>query len=76
MESRLNRGKHTPVKRLLRRRGSKHYFNGDGWTANVDEAKNFSDVIEAAETCARHGLIDVEVTLHLERCEVFCTPLR
>ncbi len=65
-----------PVKRLLRCRSSQEYFNGEGWTANADEAKTFADVIEVAEACARHGLSDVEVALHVERCEVFCTPLR
>jgi hypothetical protein len=64
------------TKRLLRRRSSQHYFNGYGWTANPEEAKTFSDVIEVAETCTRHGLIDVEVALRVEQCDVFCTPLR
>lgn len=76
METKVKRSEWSAVKRLLRRRSSQHYFNGKGWTANPGEAKSFSDVIEVAETCARHGLIDVAVALHLEQCEVFCTPLR
>jgi hypothetical protein len=64
------------LKRLLRRRDSQEYFNGAGWTTNPAEAKTFEDVIEIAETCSRHGLMDVEVALHVEHCEVFSTPLR
>ncbi len=66
------------VKRLLRNRASQEYFNGGGWTNNPEEAESFSDVVEAAEACARHGLIGVELALRLDAqaCDVFCTPIR
>jgi hypothetical protein len=69
-------GKHKAVNRLLRRRSSKYYFDGNGWTTNREQAKTFADAIEAAEICSRHGLSDVEIVLQMERCDVFCTPLR
>lgn len=65
-------------KRLLRQRGSDEYFKDGGWTNNPDEADSFCDVVEAAETCARHGLTDVELAVRLDAhaSDVFCTPLR
>ena len=66
------------VKRLLRHRGSREYFKDGQWTNNPDEASNFSDVVEAAETCARYELSDVELALRLDSrsCDVFCTSIR
>ena len=66
------------VKRLLRQCGSDEYFKDGGWTNNPDEADSFCDVVEAAETCARHGLTGVELAVRLDAhaCDVFCTPIR
>jgi hypothetical protein len=66
------------IKRLLRHRGTREFFKDDGWTENPDEARSFSDVVEVAEVCARHGLSDVEIALRVETraCDVFCTPVR
>jgi len=66
-----------PVKRLLRRNGSSEFFREDGWTEKPEEAKTYSDVLEAAEACARHGLTNVELTLRIEprACDLFCTPI-
>lgn len=67
------------MKRLLRRRASREYFKSGGWTKNPGEADNFSDVVEAAQTCARYGLSDVELALRLDPQDgedIFCTPLR
>ena len=66
------------IKRLLRHRSSLAYFKDGDWTHNPTEANSFSDVVEAAETCARYGLSDVEIALRLESstCDVFCTQLR
>jgi len=76
MTEKLNGSKKGKITRLLRHRGSQQYFKGDGWTANPEAAKHFSDIIEVAETCARNGLTDVEVALRVELCEVFCTSVR
>lgn len=67
-----------PVKRLLRRTASRDYFSPSGWTTSPEEAHNFSDVVEAAETCARYGLNNVELALRYEAssCDLFCTPIR
>ena len=67
-----------PVRRLLRRCDTREYYKEDGWTANPDEAKWFSDVVEVAEVCAQHGLSGVEMILRLEggATEVFSTPMR
>ena len=66
------------VWRLLRRRGTQEYFKDDGWTSDPAEARAFSDVVEAAEICARHGLTDVELILRVDvaASDVFCTPMR
>lgn len=66
------------IKRLLRRTSSREYFKPDGWTSRPEEAHNFSDVVEAVETCARYGLNNVELALRYERgsCDLFCTPIR
>ena len=67
------------MKRLLRRRASREYFKNGGWTNNPEEADNFSDVVQAAETCARYGLSDVELALRFDphaNYDIFCTPLR
>lgn len=67
------------MKRLLRRRASREYFKSGGWTKNPQEADNFSDVVQAAETCVRYGLIDVELALRFDaqaNDDIFCTPLR
>ena len=63
------------VKRLLRRSGSSEFFREDGWTENPEEAKTYSDVLEAASACAQHKLSNVELTLRIESrgCDLFCT---
>jgi hypothetical protein len=67
-----------PIKRVLRHRTSSAYFTDTGWTHNPAEARSFSDVVEAAETCARCGLSDVELALRYEAdtADLFCVPLR
>ena len=67
-----------PVKRVLRHRISSAYFKDGGWTQDVQEAHSFSDVVEAAETCARYGLSDVELALRYDAAatDLFCVPLR
>jgi hypothetical protein len=66
------------VRRRLRRQNTRQYFKEDGWTENPEEAKCFSDALEAAETCARCGLSDVELALQMgsPASELFCTPVR
>jgi hypothetical protein len=64
------------VKRLLRRQNTSEYYAEGGWTDNPEQARTFSDVVEAAETCARLGLNDVELTLRVKSSDLFCTPLR
>ena len=65
------------VKRLLRRIDTAEYFNGDGWTENPAEAQIFCDALEAASTCARLKLTNVELALRVESgaCDVFCTSM-
>jgi hypothetical protein len=50
-----------------------------GWTSNPEEAENFSDVVEAAQTCVRYDLVDVELAIRFgprATEDIFCTPLR
>ncbi len=65
------------VKRLLRRNHSGEFFAEDGWTSNPEKAKTYTNVLEAAESCARHRLSQVELTLRLEvrGPDLFCTPM-
>ena len=65
------------IKRLLRRIDTAEYFNGGGWTADPAEAESFSDALEAAETCARFKLTNVELALRVEprASDVFCTSM-
>jgi len=65
------------VSRLLRKNNTEQYATDNDWTNNPDEAKLFSDVLEAAAECARRGLHDVELTLRVEThaCDFFCTRL-
>jgi len=73
-----SREREQTVKRLLRHRDSQQYFKDGGWTYNPEEADSFDDIVHAAETCARHGLTDVELALRLDAqaSDVFCTSLR
>jgi hypothetical protein len=66
------------VKRLLRRQDSREYFKDGAWTRDPDQANCFSDVVEAAETCARYGLDNVELALRIEpaKHDIFSTPIR
>ncbi|HWX19635.1 MAG TPA: hypothetical protein VN578_06985 [Candidatus Binatia bacterium] len=66
------------IRRLLRRKDTLEYFKGDGWTNNPKEAATFSDVAEAAQICAQHGLVNIELALQVENeaPEVFCTAIR
>ncbi len=66
------------VTRLLRHRVSGAYFNGKGWTHNAEQAKAFSDVLEAARVCADYGLVDVELALRMSpgNSDMFCIPMR
>ena len=65
------------VKRLLRRKDTAEYFDGSGWTSDPAAAKTFCDVLEAAETCSRYKLTNVELALRVqpEACDVFCTSM-
>ena len=66
------------IKRLLRRSGSRQYFRDGGWTEDPHEAKEFSDAIEVAETCAKYNLQDVELAIryHQQTSDLFCTSIR
>jgi len=66
------------IKRVLRHRASREYFKAGGWTKNPADADDFSDVVEVAETCARYGLIDVELALRYNSAshDIFCTRIR
>ncbi len=67
-----------PIKRFLRDRESLTYFRNGGWTDNPKEAMSFSDVVEAAQTCADYGLNHVDLALRYESGgeDVFCTRIR
>ena len=67
-----------PAKRLLRRRNSPTYYKAGTWTENVEEAENFTDIVEAVETCVHSDLKDVELVLRIGngRSDIFCMGIR
>jgi hypothetical protein len=79
MADRLNEtsGKQGVV-RLLRCRRTKRYLAEKGWTEDLESAKVFCDVMEAAQACVRHGLVDVELVLRANggSAELFTTLVR
>ena len=66
-----------PIRRMLRRRNSGEYFTGNGWTNNPDEAKVFADSVEAAQACADHRLVDMDIALRVAgaKSELFSAAL-
>ena len=64
--------------RLLRHQHTLAYFKDGGWTRDPKEADRFSDVLEAAETCVKHGLVDVDLILQMNGGDSnhFSTPAR
>ncbi len=62
------------VTRLLRRKDTSH---GNGWTDDPARAQVFSDALEAATTCGRFKLTNMELALRVEpgACDVFCTTM-
>ncbi len=67
-----------PIRRLLRRKDSREYFQEGKWTSNPSQATTFEDVVEVAEVCARYGLTDVEVALRFDQAaeDLFSTSIR
>ncbi|HZR19253.1 MAG TPA: hypothetical protein VFE51_18340 [Verrucomicrobiae bacterium] len=51
------------ARRVLRHRRSRTYFKDGAWTADIDEATEFPNVREIAETCVRHQLREVDLVL-------------
>jgi hypothetical protein len=74
----LKKGEDKAIRRLLRRRDSREYFQGGAWTPDPTEAQTFEDVVEAAEACARYGLRDVELALRFDQAaeDVFSVVIR
>ncbi len=66
------------IRRFLRHKGSQEYFKDGGWTNNPEEANSYSDILEAAEICARYELSDVELAIRFDvgAGDVFCTAIR
>ena len=54
------------AKRVLRHRRSRAYFKEGAWTEHIDEATEFPNVRQIAETCVRHHLRDVDLILSSE----------
>jgi hypothetical protein len=66
------------VVRLLRCKRTNRYFARKGWTEDLDSAMVFSDVMEAAQACVRHGLVDVELVVRANDGggALFAAPVR
>ncbi len=65
------------IRRLLRRKHSKEYFTGHGWSWDAEHAKTFEDSLSAAQTCADWKLSEVEIVLRLRNgaSDLFCVEL-
>jgi hypothetical protein len=72
-----NRNHSNGVKRLLRKKNTEQFATENPWTNDPDDAKVFTDILEAAQECARRDLHNVEVTLRVDAhaCDFFCTKL-
>jgi hypothetical protein len=72
-----NRNQSNGVRRLLRKKNTEQYVTDNAWTHSPDDAKVFTDILEAAQEYARRDLHDVEVTLRIDAhaCDFFCTKL-
>ena len=68
----------TTITRVLRHRATGLYFCNGHWTKNPFQATEFIDSVEAAQTCARHGLTQVDLSMHLGKSahDFFNTPMR
>ena len=51
------------LQRVLRNRRSRTYFKDGGWTDNLDEASDFPNMRQVAETCLRHQLQEVDLVV-------------
>ena len=51
------------LKRVLRHRCSHAYFKEGAWTKDRDEATEFPNVRQVAETCVRHQLREVDLVV-------------
>jgi hypothetical protein len=74
----LKIGEEKEIRRLLRRIDSREYFQDGAWTADPEKAQRFEDVVQAAEACARYGLMDVELALRFDKAaeDVFSIVIR
>jgi hypothetical protein len=74
----LNIGEEKEIRRLLRRIDSQEYFQEGAWTPDPEQAQTFEDVVEAAEACARYGLMDVELAIRFDQGaeDVFAVVIR
>ena len=50
-------------RRVLRHRRYRTYFKHGAWTRNLDQADDFSNVRQVAETCIRYRLRGVDLVL-------------
>lgn len=74
----IDNRKERSIRRVLRRKHSKEYFTGDGWTSDLEKARTFRDCVEAAQTCSHCGLSGIELVLRVKggNADLFCTELR
>jgi hypothetical protein len=66
------------IRRLIRHRVTRQYFQNGAWTDSAAEATVFRDSLDAMAVCARYGLKDVELDLRVGTgtCDLFSTPIR
>jgi hypothetical protein len=69
-------GLERPLRRLLRRCGSEEYVKDGEWTKNPDEALSFDEPLQAAETCVRYGLRNMELVLRAHGGDVLSSQIR
>ena len=50
-------------KRVLRHRRSRVYFKAGAWTRNIEEATEFPNARQVAETCVRYQLQEVDLVV-------------
>jgi hypothetical protein len=62
------------IQRVLRRKHSQEYFTDSGWTMDLEAARTFPDSLEAALTCARCRLSEMEMVLRIKggTADLYC----
>ena len=61
------------ARRVVRHRRSRQYLNDDGWTKDLNKARDFQNIREVVETCLEQQLEEVDLVLRFDGTAVEIT---